>query len=229
MGIWATWKRRMGQAGGQRWTFFLAVITTYVIIWLVSFRITLFDDQRSKYLIFLLPAYYLLVAKGWDCFSNPVLKTTLISLAVLICLVSIYPFYFEWDQVGKGNFRAAATYVRLKLEENDVIYHSNGASTLPFEYYFDWRVPQNRIGAKDIDPNSIGNGGIWLILLQQKSGFEVGLASFQGRHAEVQGEQNNLASLCARYVRDNSLRLVDFQTFPGRNRMIICLYRRGDA
>lgn len=128
----------------------------------------------------------LLVARGWHCLSasRPVLKTTLVSLAVLLSLVSIYPFYYEWDQVGKGDFRAAAEYIQRNWGENDVICHTKYNTREIFNYYFNWRVPQVDIG--DVSSgNYVSDGAIWLVVHEQKGGFEFSRESF--RAASVAG------------------------------------------
>ncbi|MBE9479909.1 MAG: glycosyltransferase family 39 protein [Chloroflexi bacterium] len=226
VGIWALWREKGAKSGRQRWSFFLAVAITYITIWLISFGITLFDYQRANYLIFLLPFYYLLVAKGWDYLSKPVFKTTLVISWVVISLISIYPFYFEWDQVGKGNFRAAANYVQLNLEENDAIYHLGKYTAVePFNYYFDWSVPQIRAaGMRDL--NYTSDGGIWLVVLQGRSALEVSKELSLQKQISTQDQRDDAASLCTGYVKDESFHLVDLQVFPGKNRLIVCLYRR---
>ncbi len=228
MGIWALWREKASERGRQLLSFFLAVAITYAAIWLFSLRIMpLFDEARVNYLIFLVPAYYLLVARGWDGLSSSALKATLVGLAVLISLISMYPFYFEWDQVGKGNFRAAAEYVQHNLEENDVIYHVEESSAMPFSYYFDWQVPQIKITAMG-NANYISHDRIWLVVLKQKGGFEFGLELFQKQQIGVQEKKNNAISVCADYIKDEKFHLIDFKAFPGKNELTVCLYRRED-
>jgi len=221
MGIWALWREKASEHGRQRLALFLTAATTYIAIWLISLAIIpLFDEARANYLIFLLPLYYLLVARGWDYLSNSALKTTLVSLAVLISLISMYPFYFQWDQVGKGNFGAAAEYIQRNFEENDAVYHT-GRTTSIFNYYFDWRVPQNRFERMS---GLISNDRIWLVVFKPKGGLEFGLESLQKRQSSTQEQQNDAASVCNGYIKDENFHLVDSKIFPGKNVLTICLY-----
>lgn len=223
VGIWALWRERAKESGRHTWSFFLTVAITYTAIWLISLSIIpLFDEARVKYLIFLLPIYYLLVAKGWVYLSNTALKTTLVSLAVLISLISIYPLYFQWDQVGKGNFRAAAEYIQRNSEENDVVCHMTAVSALPIEYYLGWRVPQKGIAS---DPACTNSDGIWLVVFNTNWDDFVVQPS-QKQQISAQEQQNNAASACTAYIKDESLHLADLQIFPGRSELTVCLYRR---
>jgi hypothetical protein len=197
---------------------------TYVIIWLISlYLLPLFDEARVNYLIFLLPFYYLLVAKGWDYLRNSVIQTVLISLAVLLSLISLYPFYFEWDQVGKGDFRAAAAYIQRNFEQGDAVYHADGGARRSFDYYFHWQVPQNnvtRLGSSD------SHERIWLIVLNQQGGFDFGLESLRRPQISAQDQQQEATSSCNSHIKNGNLHLIDLKVFPGKNEVIICLYRQ---
>ncbi len=225
-GIWALWKEKASERGRQRSTFFLTTAITYIAIWLTSIGIIpLFDEARVNYFIFLLPIYYLLVARGWNYLPNSTLKTTLVSLAVLISLITMYPFYFEWDQVGKGNFRAAAEYIQRNFEENDIVYHTTWLTMKPFSYYSDWQVPQNGLVSMS---DTISDDRIWLVVYKQKSGFEFGLESLQKQQISTQEQQNDAASVCNGYIKDENFHLGDFEVFPGKNVLTVCLYRGED-
>jgi hypothetical protein len=227
LGGWALWRERTHRPGNQRLSFFLIAGITYLIIWLISlYFLPLFDEARVNYLIFLLPFYYLLVAKGWAYLRNPALQVVLVSSAVFLSLVTLYPFYFEWDQVGKGNFRAAAAYIQDNFEPGDVVYHADGGARRSFDYYFNWQVPQNSVTRLT---TSDDHGRIWLIVLNQQSGFDFGLQSLQKSQVSVQGQPNEIASACNSHIKAGKLHLVDFKVFPGKNEVIICLYRQEHA
>jgi mannosyltransferase len=225
VGTWALWKERKNIHRGKTLSLFIAAGITYVALWIISIRfIPLFDESRVYYLIFLLPFYLILVAKGWDFISNSALKTALIGIALVISLVSIYPFYFDWDQVGKGNFRAAAAYVQPNLEDKDIIYHTTNTSTLPFRYYLDWRVPQVEISVTGKASYRTVNH-FWLIVPKQQGGFEFGLKLIGQQNITSKLEENS-ASVCMEVISDPNFNLVDFKVFPGKNELTVCQFRK---
>ena len=224
MGIWALWQERVRQDGRQRLSLFVVIAITCILIWFISLSLVpLFDEGRVNYIIFFLPFYYLLVAKGWNYLPNRTIKAALVGLAVSISLISVYPFYFEWNQVGKGSFRVAAEHVQRNFKEQDAIYHTSGQSTLPFAYYFDWQVPQ--IPIRKADPNDAHADRLWLIVRESRGGLQFSLSPLQAEQTKNQVLQNDAAKLCNRYVTNEKFYLVDIQTFPGKNSLIVCLYQ----
>jgi 4-amino-4-deoxy-L-arabinose transferase-like glycosyltransferase len=223
-GVWALWQRKASER--RALPFFIAAMVTYLAICIISFGIMpLFDESRVNYIIFFLPFYYLLIAKGWTYLPSLPLKRAMVGLAVLFSLVSIYPFYFDWDQVGKGNFRDAALYARRNFEQNDVVYHVTGQSYLSFAYYFDWQVPQ--IPISEGNPNDVNSGRLWLVYEQEKGGLDFSLNSSQEEQGSTQTEQTRAALACNSYVTSEKFQLIDLQIFPGKNELIVCLYRLG--
>jgi len=231
-GAFALWRERGSENGRQCLLLFGAAIMTYAIIWFISTStMPLFDEARVNYLIFFLPLYYFLVAKGWDYLPNPTFQTTVVSLAVVVSLISTAPIYFRWDQVGKGNFRAAAEYVQPNIEKNDIIYHTTVMTTFPFSYYLDWQVPQINLESQyNVNPSSSDH--VWLVVFEARGGFSFGLDLLQGRQASTQAEEDHAISICTDYANHDKLRLdegfqlVDSKVFPGKNLLAVCLYHR---
>jgi mannosyltransferase len=224
-GVWALWRGKVSER--RPLSFFVAGAITYLAICIISFSLMpLFDEARINYIIFFLPFYYLLVAKGWTYLSSPTLTKAMVSLAVLFSLVSIYPFYFDWVQVGKGSFREAALYVRRNFEQNDVVYHVSGQSYLSFAYYFDWQVPQ--IPIREGNPNNVNSGRLWLVDEQERGGLDFSLNLPQEEEQDpAQTQQSRAASACNSYITNGRFQLIDQQIFPGKNELIVCLYRLG--
>lgn len=225
VGVWALWKEKTNIHQHNMLSLFLAAGIIYVTLWIISIRfVPLFDESRINYLIFLLPFYYILVAKGWDFISNSAIKTALIGFALIISLVSAYPFYFDWDQVGKGNFRAAAAYVQPRLQENDVVYHINYTSSLPFSYYLDWRVPQVELSVTS-EASFNKADQFWLVVLKQQGGFDFGLRLF-GQEETISKREENSGTACIGAISDPNFNLINFSVFPGKNELIVCLFRK---
>ena len=227
IGIWRIWKERTNQQGRQSFQLFLAAAILYAVIWAVSMVIIpLFDEARVNYLIFLLPFFYLAIAKGWDDLSNPALKSAVVLLAIVISLASIYPYFFEWDQVGKGDFRAAAGYVQRNLVKDDFIYHTTNTSTLPFGYYLDWQSPQIDLSLSD-ELTMNNKDRLWLVVFKQQGGASYSL-SLLGQQGDSLKLQNDLGSVCTDAFSDPNYDLADFKTFPGKNDITVCLNVRND-
>ena len=225
VGIWTLWTKRIAQGRRQASSFFTASGISYLIICSVSLTvIPLFDEARAKYMIFFLPFYYLLIATGWVHLFNFKLQVVLLSLAISVSLISIFPFYFKYDQVGKGSFRIAAEHLQHKFDENDMIYHVSRQTKLPFAYYFDWQVPQLLL--HQYDPNYVTSDRFWLVSYSQTAGFELGLASFQDEQIDFPKEQYKTASVCNNYINDESFDIIEHYSFSGKNTITVCLYER---
>ena len=224
-GVWSLWKKRTSKLGWQALTFVLSGFVIFLLIWLISISIKpLFDEARGNYLIFLLPVYVFTVAQGLSNRSSLELKMIMVSTALFICLASSFPYFFQWDQVGKGNFRSAAKYIQSNLEQNDVIVHTNYISTLPFGYYLKWEAQQvfvNSIEEIDYDKYNY----FWLVVLKQTGGFQYSLNIFDQQGVTTQSHANK-SSICSDSFSNPDFSLVNYANFPGKNDITVCLYHR---
>jgi mannosyltransferase len=226
IGIWALWRGRATPEGDRPAIFLLAAGIVYSLIWIVSMLfIPLFDEARVNYLIFLLPFFFLLTIKGWDSLPHLNIKIAALGLAVILCFISNYPYFFEWEQVGKGDFRAGAAYIQQNLQANDKIYHTTNTSTLPLGYYLDWQVPQIQLTGAD-RPDTARNDQFWLVIFKQTGG-----ATFSGNllkssaDPSTKAERSSIES-CQAVISDSNFSIVDSKMFPGKNVLIICRYRK---
>lgn len=221
LGIWSLWQANQMQRERRQTFLFSAAALSYIFIYFFSvIFIPLFDEARVNYIIFFLPFYYLLIAKGWNYIPNIALKRIFVSLIIIVSLVPLFPYYFEWDKVGKGQFQVASKYVQQSFKENDVIYHTSGQSYLPFAYYFDWKVPQ--IPIQESDPNLVSGGRLWLIVRQERGGLEFALTLFD--RERTNSREQDVVQLCNSYVTERKFELDKFEVFPGKNGLVICLY-----
>jgi 4-amino-4-deoxy-L-arabinose transferase-like glycosyltransferase len=225
LGVWSLWKARVSKYGHQALTFILSGIMIYILIWLISISIKpLFDETRVNYLIFLLPVFIFIIALGFSYLTNLKLKIAVVSTALIISLATNFPYFFQWDQVGKGNFRAAAAYVRLKLEENDVVFHTSYGSALPFNYYFNWRIQQILLKSPDdLDTSQLDH--FWLVVFKTTEGvqFSKNLLSENDINSLP---QDDTSSVCLDAYSNSKYKIVDYKVFPGKNELIICSYQR---
>jgi hypothetical protein len=192
-----------------------------IAIWIVSFAVALYDHQRVQFVIFFLPFYYLLVVKGWDYLHHTASKVILISTAILISLFSLYPYYFEWDQVGKGNYRAAARYLEVN-SDNQSIFHLSTHTKLCFDYYFHWRVPQYGVKREELEQFNYADDQFWLVDLRVTPSLQVAADSPWGQQTDV----HEGVSLCTSFFQDQNFELTDTQLYPGRYRIVLCRFSR---
>jgi mannosyltransferase len=184
-GVWSLWSKRANKQGRQAFTLVISAGIIYIFIILFSiFLIPLYDEARVNYLIFLFPLYLFIVALGWSMISKQKYRIALVSAALLISVVSSIPFFFQWEVVGKGNFRAAAEYIQNNLAENDVIYHTNNISTLPVGYYLDWKVQQILIGRGKASINISGDR-FWLVVIKPHGAVEYTQMSFNQQDSQL--------------------------------------------
>jgi mannosyltransferase len=87
-----------------------------LLVYFISLRVTVFED---RYLIYILPAYYLLVALGLVGLAQRVSRGTQWLAALLLALVLGFNLRSGWlqtNQVIKADFRAAAQYIAANLD-----------------------------------------------------------------------------------------------------------------
>lgn len=225
IGIFALRKSKGKNPNTHTTSLFLASGFIYCLIWFVSLTLVpLFDEARIHYLIFLLPIYILLTVEGWVYFRNTKIGYVLVGLALVLNLVSLYPYYFAWDQVGKGSFRTAAEYVESNLQENDVIYHTTHQSYVPFEYYLNWEVPQvDLLAATDSDYKN--NDRFWLVVSEHQGGLDFSLDSLGLKNLSL-SSQVDFGTTCQKVISDPKYDLVEYEIYPGKTALMVCLYQR---
>jgi hypothetical protein len=175
-------------------------------------------------LIFLFPLYLFIVALGWSMISKQKYRIALVSAALLISVVSSIPFFFQWEVVGKGNFRAAAEYIHNNLAENDVIYHTNNISTLPVGYYLDWKVQQILIGRGKASINISGDR-FWLVVIKPHGAVEYTQMSFNQQDSQLVVQESS-NSTCVGAVQNLDFTIVQSEEYPGKNQLTVCLFHR---
>lgn len=225
MGLWALWRERSARSGRRRIAFVLACGMTYAVIWLVSIAVVpLFDEGRIRYVLFLLPVYYYFAAKGWVSLRGAPLRVSAVALAGLLSLASLHSYYFDWDRVGKGSFRAGAEFIRSNLQESGIVYHTNRQSLLPFNHYLGWQVPQVNL-AKAGTPELGDARRIWLVILKQTGGLDFGQRALEDG-AVSEASRDRAIAACSRYADEWSYDLVDLREFPGKNGLVVCFYQK---
>ncbi len=103
-------------------------------VWLISLRQPLFTD---RYLIWVAPAFYLLVALGLSCLLT-VKKWTGWLVALLLAVFLTVNGVNIWKQATipiKSDFRAAAAYVASFDTPVEPVQHRGPATPLGFRYY----------------------------------------------------------------------------------------------
>jgi len=115
---------------------YFSVVVTLVFVLLANFRFRAFNHEDARYLIFISPLLYMLVARGACRIPYPKLINCTIILILITCAASLYPYYFKWDTLGKGNFRSAAEFIKTKgLGADDLILCSDYRTRKIMRYY----------------------------------------------------------------------------------------------
>lgn len=116
--------------------FYFSFVITLVFVLLANFRFRAFNHEDARYLIFLSPLLYMLVARGACRIPYPKLINCTIILILITCAASLYPYYFKWDTLGKGNFRSAAEFIKTEgLGTDDLIICSDYRTRKIMRYY----------------------------------------------------------------------------------------------
>jgi hypothetical protein len=116
--------------------FYFSFVITLVFVLLANFRFRAFNQEDARYLIFLSPLFYMLIAKGACRIPYPKLINYTIILILITCAASLYPYFFKWDTLGKGNFRSAAEFIKTQgLGADDLILCSDYRTRKIMRYY----------------------------------------------------------------------------------------------
>lgn len=111
------------------WTwFFLPAVGLY----LITLRVPMFVD---RYLIWIGPAFYLLLARGFDQLLRRSSRLTVICLVALLALNG-WGVWAQSIEPLKSDFRAAAAYVRQHRLPGELILFHISYVRQTFEYYY---------------------------------------------------------------------------------------------
>ncbi len=225
LGVRQLWRQKANPEGYRNLSFIISAILIFILIFTISMLfIPLFDEARVNYIIFLLPFYFLIVGIGWSSLANPLLRKTLIFTALFISLCANYPYFFQWDEIGKGDFRAAAEYIWNNSNGNAaIVYHTNNASALPLDFYLHWQVPQQLFKPEMIDLSK--SDQLWLVVIKQIEGIQFGQMLFEGqKNKSLNQESSDIA--CNRAFVNPNYRLLNAKVFPGKNELSVCQFNR---
>jgi len=224
LGLRAIWKERTGEQGRHRFALFLAAAVAYAFIVGVSLTfLPLLDEARVNYVIFLLPFFFLLVSAGWYSLGSRRVAAVCTVAAVLLGLFSLWPFFFRWDEVGKGDFRSAALYLRGELKPGDGIFHTRIDTTYPFNHYMGWEVPQVQLGRVK-SPDFNRNERVWLVVFEPEAGLEFGRKLLQQERHASSSEENERFREAREKLESLGFRRVLERSYPGKNEIVIYLY-----
>ena len=110
-----------------------------LLVWLLTpiilpFTISLFSTPiyTTKYTIVASPAFYLLVAKGISNVSHKYLKSTIISIIIIISLVYVREYYIKID---KEQWRDVASHIDANAKNGDLLLFNAYYCQPVFDYY----------------------------------------------------------------------------------------------
>jgi uncharacterized membrane protein len=106
--------------------FFIPLILAFIL----GFKLSVFSYFR---LLFILPAFYLMVAKGTLSLSNP-LKTILVTMLMLINLVSSF-YYLASVRLHREDWRGLVAHANANSSENSVLILPGDTQMEGFRYY----------------------------------------------------------------------------------------------
>jgi len=214
-------KNRKKLRANQFLIFLFSALIIYLAIFLISIIITpLFDEMRVHYLIFLLPMYLILIAFGLSLISSKVLKNILIITILCFSIIINYPYFFQWDQIGRGNFRGAAAFIERNSGEESVVFHTDDRSIPSINYYLHGETQQILINS-NVMPEINDLDEFWLVVFHPSSAI-----SYMEASANLQNDLSNsqLAKekACRNFLDDINFEIDKFQSFNGKNEIFVC-------
>lgn len=117
--------------------FFIPLVSGYI----VSFVVPVFAFFRY---IFILPAFYLIIAAGINSISSQKYVRGLLLIAISINLLSV-SLYLLNPKFQREDWKQATKYIHTKSTTNSIVLFEQGQSIAPFDYYNKGRV--NSYGA----------------------------------------------------------------------------------
>ncbi len=145
----------------KRWgpIFYLSV--PGVIAWLVNPIMPFFFP---RYLLLILPAFYLLVARGLHLLKNH--RAIVMSVGLIALLIGsgrgLYGYYTD-EQFIKGQYGQMMTYVEQHARPDDVLLLANPLQKRLFEYYRPEGIKAHYVGEATLSDVAKQHQRIWLV------------------------------------------------------------------
>ena len=157
--LWGVWKGKE-----EKTKIYLLLYWLFVPIIITIFISTILK-QGSLYLyrtlIYISPAYYIIVANGLNSIKKQSISFTLLSIIIIL---SIHPLQNQYNNIfflsvipyrpavfEKKEFKSAADYIKRDFQEGDIIAHTCRSTLPPFIHYHNnkleekWAVTSNNI------------------------------------------------------------------------------------
>lgn len=130
---------------------FFWLIVPIILAWLISFYIPIFSYFR---MIFVLPAFYLLVARGISFLP----KSFMMGVLVIVFFLNIFfiAYFISNPQFHREDWKNATQKVENQLTDNSLILFEN--NTTPFVYkYYATKLEKSQPGLNRIPANTIND------------------------------------------------------------------------
>lgn len=172
----------------------LWLIVPVLGLYVISLRVPLFVD---RYLIWIGPAFYLLIARGIDQVRRRVPVAAALYVTALLALNG-WGVWAQATQPIKSDWRAAAAYVRQGRQPDELVMFHISYVREAFEYYYGDASPDaDGIPTDDLTKESAvdaamrertrGYGVVWLVLSEPEMWDRRGMtAAWLDQHAQIE-------------------------------------------
>ena len=196
-----------------------------IFLFLPMLLALLISDAMPRYLIFLSPIYYLIIANGIASISHNIFQIFILLFVTILIGFSVVNYYLNrefhilanvdpWREVGK--------YINENIKKDDQVFNIGGS--LPLKYYS--RLNVSILGADMVTLNQMKiheNGRVWLIVSNpalKKKGEEA--IQWMNKHyniiAEKKYHKDSDYIKKAKYFRKNFLEhRIKIYLYGGRN------------
>lgn len=190
------WTRNGSTAAEEKWrvvSLWIWLLLPVLVLYLITLRVPLFVD---RYLIWIGPAFYLLIARGVTRLWTRSRWMT----AALIMAVNVFFALGLWVQTDtpiKSDFRAAAAFVREYRQPDELIMFHISYVRYTFEHYYGPAVPSadgiptdDRTQEMHVDwqmrARTAGYPVVWLVLSEPEMWDRRGMTvEWFAKHAHV--------------------------------------------
>jgi hypothetical protein len=145
-------------------------------------------------------------------------------LVFITFAASLYPYYFKWDTLGKGNFRSVAAFIKAQgVDADDLILCSNNSTRDVIRFYLKNHSNYKVIGKNLplIDANDMPHKIIFV-------GFSDRTALDFIRSEGVDVDPWQDADFHARLFQNGYAQTVK-ECWPGKNRIDAIIYKKPDS
>jgi uncharacterized membrane protein len=173
------------------------IILSLTASWALSYKMPMIP----RYLIFLLPIFYIGVAAGFRPFYQTLNNRWVIYLFIAVIILIASPFMSSYySGFSKEDWRGFSKNIESMTKEGDIVVVAPGYNTLPLNYYYsnttDRTIQVEATTKNDLEKISLskGNSSVFIVITSDIFAADPGGGTIQylNEHAKFLGQNTGL-------------------------------------